>query len=199
MRLNDASGVPHHPGRISAPVRAGEARPYSYGPQARGVRRKRHVSCLVPSIPLPPPDFRSQSARACSTCVLTMPAASVRAFRKFSDRLGISAFAELRSGRGVRSRGRKLVPALPNRALFENRSPRAQPLKTGRRAILKIEVVRRANTVSASHEAAGRLTREPPRPPDRSLFFCERARKPCWFLKSPGARGNASAPVRGGS
>jgi len=32
------------------------------------------------------------------------------------------------------------------------------------RAILKIEVARRASSV-ASHEAAGRLTREPPRPP----------------------------------
>jgi hypothetical protein len=33
MRLNDASGVPHHHGSISAPVRAGEARPYSSGPK----------------------------------------------------------------------------------------------------------------------------------------------------------------------
>jgi hypothetical protein len=136
-------------------------------------------SCLY--LPSPPPESRSQDAlRVLDTRVLTMPAASVRAFQKFTDRVGINSFAELRSGQGGRSGAGKLVPALPNRTLFENRSARAQPLKTGRRAILKTEVAHRASTVSASHEAAERLTREPPRPPDRSLIFCERARKPWW-------------------
>ena len=46
MRLNDASGVPHHPGRISAPVRAGRRyRALEGKAQAR--------ACLRPTLPPP--------------------------------------------------------------------------------------------------------------------------------------------------
>jgi hypothetical protein len=100
----------------------------------------------------------------------------------------VSCLSAPASSRSISLTPMMALPALPNRALFENRSARAQPLKAGPRAILKIEVARRASTVNASHEAAGRLTREPPRLPDRGLIFCERARKPRRVLKSPGAR-----------
>jgi hypothetical protein len=56
------------------------------------------------------------------THVLTMPAASVRAFREFADRVEINSFAELRSGQRGGSGGGKLLIALPNRGHFENRS-----------------------------------------------------------------------------
>jgi len=110
MRLNDASGVPHHPGRFFAPVRAEEARPYPYGGK---------VQARACPPPLPPWHERTlRLAARITTGVLALPAALVRAFRKFTDRVEINSFAELRSGQGAGSGAGKLVPALPNRALF---------------------------------------------------------------------------------
>jgi hypothetical protein len=48
MRLNDASGVPHHPGRISAPVRAREARPYPYSPDVPRRCKREHAPAPTP-------------------------------------------------------------------------------------------------------------------------------------------------------
>jgi hypothetical protein len=117
-----------------------------------------------------------------------MPAASVRAFREFAERVGINSFTELRSDQGV-GRGRKIGARTPKlRAILKigRRERRLYKPVGPARVILKIEVARRASSVSAGHEAAGRLTRELSRPSDRSLIFFERARKPRWFLKSPG-------------
>jgi hypothetical protein len=127
MRLNDASDVPHHRGRISAPSarRRGSARPTR---SARGAL----VSRLRP-YPPSPYELTLRLGTRIPTGVLTMPAGSVRAFREFADRVGINSFAELRSGQGGRVGGGKLVPALPNRALFENRSALTAAPKTGRR------------------------------------------------------------------
>ena len=83
--------------------------------------RTRGTLC-APILPPPWHELTLRLGTRITTGVLTMPAASVLAFRKFADRVEINSFAELRSGQEGRSGGEKLVPALPNRALFENRS-----------------------------------------------------------------------------
>src|SRR6516165_2884013 len=50
-----------------------------------------------------------------------MPAASVRAFREFADRIGRNSFAELGSDQGAGSGAGKLVPALQIARYFKNR------------------------------------------------------------------------------
>ena len=160
----------HRPGRISAPVRAREARPYPYGPDAPGKVKAR-------ACPRPYPPWHERTLRLAAritTGVPALPAASVRAFREFAIELQSTRLPNSGAARGWVGRPKNRCP----------HSQSARTLKIGRRAILKIEVARRASTVSASHEAAGPLTREPPRPPARSLIFCQRTRKPRRILKS---------------
>jgi hypothetical protein len=129
-------------------------------------------------------------------CVLTNASGIRASIPKICDRIGINSFAELRSGQGVRREAENWCPRSQTARHFENRSARAQPLKTGRPGVGARYFKNRGRSSSEHCKAAGRLTREPPRLPDRILIFCERTRKPRRFLKSSGARDGASAPVR---
>ena len=84
------------------------------------------------------------------------------------------------------------MPALPNRALFENRSARPQPLKTGRPGVT---TPRSLVEASAVNEAAGRLTREPPPASRQKLDLLRAHSRTVLGLKIAGRAGGASAPV----
>ena len=160
---------PHREGAGPAPLA-----PEIYGASSSLVA----ASASPPPRTLPPPESRLQDARAWSTCACWQ----CQPYRcehseNFADQVGINSFAELRSGQGGGSGEEKRCPRSQTARHFENRSTRAQPLKSWSvrrehaRAILKIEVARRARTVSARHEAAGRLTREPPPASRQKLDF----------------------------
>ena len=126
------------------PMRAGKAWPSSYGPHAR-------------SAPTLPPPLARADAEAGYAHHQGVLGHRKRHQRELSENLCI----ELESTRSPNSGAAK--GWVGRRAIG---APAPKP-----RAILKIEVARRASRRNASelprrHEAAGRLTRDPPRPSD---------------------------------